>query len=90
MKETLDKLYGFIARLVLMLDEELEEVRSKKNKTALNQQKNITDILDKLVKIIIQLNKISPEDFVQEKYDIASEDLNIILRFMGKYHNEDR
>lgn len=90
MKETLDKLYGFIARLVLMLDEELEEVRSKKNKTALNQQKNITDILNKLVKIIIQLNKISPEDFVQEKYDIASEDLNIILRFMGKYHNEDR
>lgn len=90
MKETLDKLYGFIARLVLMLDEELEEVRSKKNKTALNQQKNITDILDKLVKIIIQLNKISPEDFVQEKYEIASEDWNIILRFMGKYNNEDR
>lgn len=90
MKETLDKLYGFIARLVLMLDEELEEVRSKKNKIALNQQKNITDILDKLVKIIIQLNKINPEDFVQEKYEIASEDLNIILRFMGKYNNEDR
>lgn len=90
MKETLDKLYGFIARLVLMLDEELEEVRSKKNKTVLNQQKNITDILNKLVKIIIQLNKITPEDFIQEKYDIASEDLKIISRFIGKYNNEDR
>jgi hypothetical protein len=32
MKQTLDKLYGFIARLVLMLDEELDELRSKKNK----------------------------------------------------------
>lgn len=90
MKETLDKLYDFIARLVLMLDEELEEVRSKKNKTVLNQQKNITDILNKLVKIIIQLNKITPEDFMQETYDIASEDLKIISRFVGKYNNEDR
>ena len=90
MKQTLDKLYGFIARLVLMLDEELDELRNKKNKKVLNQQKNITDILNKLVKIIIQLNKISPEDFVQEKYDIASEDLKIISRFIGKYNNEDR
>ncbi len=90
MKQTLDKLYGFIARLVLMLDEELDELHSKKNKKVLNQQKNITDILNKLVKIIIQLNKISPEDFVQEKYDIASEDLKIISRFIGKYNNEDR
>ena len=90
MKETLDKLYGFIVRLVLMLDEELDELHSKKNKKVLNQQKNINDILNKLVKIIIQLNKISPEDFVQEKYDIASEDLKIIARFIGKYNNEDR
>lgn len=90
MKQTLDKLYGFIARLVLMLDEELDELRNKKNTTVLNQQKNITDILNKLVKIIIQLNKISPEDFAQEKYDVASEDLKIISRFIGKYNNEDR
>ena len=77
MKQTLDKLYGFIARLVLMLDEELDELRNKKNTTVLNQQKNITDILNKLVKIIIQLNKISPEEFVQEKYDLIYDETKL-------------
>ncbi|MCP5369969.1 MAG: hypothetical protein H6909_04715 [Rickettsiaceae bacterium] len=90
MKQTLDKLYGFIVRLVLMLEEELDELRSKKSKIAINQKKNITDTLNKLVKLIIQLNKISQEDFADEEHNIALEDQDIILRFINKYKDENR
>ena len=41
MKETVNKLYGFIAKLVLMLEDELDELKSNKSKSAINVKKNI-------------------------------------------------
>ena len=57
MKVTINKLYSFTAKLVLMLDEELDELKVSKSKSAVNVKKNITDTLNKLVHLIIQLNK---------------------------------
>ena len=40
MKATVNKLYSFIAKLVLMLDEELDELKVSKSKSAVNVKKN--------------------------------------------------
>lgn len=89
MKITVNKLYGFIARLVSLLEDELDEIGSSKSKNALNVKKNITDTLNKLVSLIIQLNKLSKEDMGGE-YLMSREDKNIIKRFIEKYNSQNK
>jgi len=89
MKNTVNKLYGFIARLVSLLEDELNEISSHKSKTALNIKKNITDTLNKLVALIIQLNKLSKEE-IDEDCIINKEDQDIIKRFVEKYNLQNK
>jgi hypothetical protein len=89
MKNTVNKLYGFIARLVSLLEEELDEIGSSKSKNALNVKKNITDTLNKLVSLIIQLNKLKQEE-MGEECTISKEDNNIIKRFVEKYNLQNK
>lgn len=87
MKSTVDKLYSFIAKLVLLLEEELDELRSSKSKSAVNVKKNITDTLNKLVNLIIQLNKLSKDEVMNQNNVSTIEDQEIIQRFMDRYTN---
>ncbi|MBN8523075.1 MAG: hypothetical protein H6911_02790 [Rickettsiaceae bacterium] len=89
MKITVNKLYGFIAKLVSLLEDELDEIESHKSKNALNIKKNITDTLNKLVVLIIQLNKLSKEE-MDEAYTINKEDQAIIKRFVEKYNLQNK
>jgi|JI8StandDraft_2_1071088.scaffolds.fasta_scaffold66009_2 hypothetical protein len=89
MKITVNKLYGFIAKLVSLLEDELDEIESHKSKNALNIKKNITDTLNKLVGLIIQLNKLSKEE-MDEAYTINKEDQAIIKRFVEKYNLQNK
>ncbi|MBM3467377.1 MAG: hypothetical protein FJX70_06075 [Alphaproteobacteria bacterium] len=89
MKITVNKLYGFIAKLVSLLEDELDEIESHKSKNALNIKKNITDMLNKLVVLIIQLNKLSKEE-MDEAYTINKEDQAIIKRFVEKYNLQNK
>lgn len=88
MKSTINKLYGFIAKLVIMLEDELDELKTSKSKSAVNVKKNITDTLNKLVHLIIQLNKLGKEEVVNNNIDIKKEDKAIIERFISRYKNE--
>jgi len=88
MKETVNKLYSFIAKLVLMLEEELDELNSSKSKSAINVKKNITDTLNKLVNLIIQLNKLSKDEAMNTNIDMTREDKDIIERFINRYKND--
>ena len=89
MKITVNKLYGFIAKLVSLLEDELDQIESHKSKNALNIKKNITDTLNKLVVLIIQLNKLSQEE-MDEAYTINKEDQAIIKRFVEKYNLQNK
>lgn len=89
MKNTVNKLYGFIAKLVLLLECELDELSLNKSKNALNIKKNITDTLNKLVVVITQLNKLNKEE-MDEKYEMSTEDKNIIKRFIEKYNSQNK
>ena len=85
MKSTIDKLYGFIAKLVVMLEDELDELKSSKSKSATNVKKNITDTLNKLVTLIIQLNKLSKDEAINPSNKILVEDQEIIQRFINRH-----
>lgn len=85
MKSTVDKLYGFIAKLVILLEEELDELKTSKSKSAVNVKKNITDTLNKLVTLIIQLNKLSKDKVMCADRTMPREDKEIIERFLSKY-----
>jgi hypothetical protein len=89
MKNTVNKLYGFIAKLVSLLEDELNEISSHKSKNSLNIKKNITDTLNKLVALIIQLNKLSKEE-IDEDCIINKEDQDIIKRFVEKYNLQNK
>ena len=85
MKATVNKLYSFIAKLVSMLEEELDELKVSKSKSAINIKKNITDTLNKLVHLIIQLNKLSKDEAMNNNIDMTQEDKDIIERFINRY-----
>lgn len=85
MKSTVNKLYEFIAKLVLMLEDELDELKSSRSKSAVNVKKNITDTLNKLVTLIIQLNKLSKDSYAHSEESMQVEDQEIINRFLKKY-----
>lgn len=51
MKATVNKLYSFIAKLVLLLEEELDELKLSRSRSAVNVKKNITDKLNKLTPV---------------------------------------
>ena len=55
----------------------------------LNIKKNITDTLNKLVVLIVQLNKLSKEE-MDEAYTINKEDQAIIKRFVEKYNLQNK
>lgn len=85
MKSTVNKLYEFIAKLVVLLEEELDELRSSRSKSAVTVKKNITDTLNKLVTLIIQLNKLSKDASMYSEKIMPMEDQEIINRFLSKY-----
>ena len=82
---TIDRLYKFITTLVTLLEEELEEVKSNSSKSATQEKKHITEMLNKLVSIITQLNKLANDSIVDSQSTMTLEDLEIIERFLKKY-----
>lgn len=80
--------YSFIARIVSLLEDELDELGSKKSKGEIIIKKNITETLNKLVNLIIQLNKLSKNEDVNENTIVKEEDEAIISEFL-QCHSRD-
>ncbi len=84
-KNTITILYSFIARIISLLEEELDELGSKKSSGEIIIKKNITETLNKLVTLIIQLNKLSKDEYLNESKIMKEEDQLIISEFLRKY-----
>lgn len=84
MKTTINKIYEFITKLVILLEEELEELRNGNAKNTIATQKNITDILNKLVNLISQLNKVAKEKRLEVEMKFDKSDKEIINEFIEK------
>lgn len=83
LKPILAKLHSFINDFILLMEEELEELKYEKTKDSLNLKKNIAEILNKLITFLTQLNRISKEE--QEEEVLPEEDKEIINRFLNKH-----
>ena len=84
MKTTINKIYEFITKLVVLLEDELEELRNGSAKNTIATQKNITDILNKLVNLISQINKVAKEKQLEVDMRFDKSDKEILNKFIEK------
>ncbi len=87
MHDTIKKIHKFIAKLILILENNLEDMHLSDKKSTTSAQKNIADILNKLVNLMIQLNKLSKEQKLDIKNIVTESDQEIIERFL-KYRSK--
>lgn len=90
MQDTISKLYGFIARLVVSLEDELDEIQNNRSKSALKLKKSITDSLNKLVSLIIMLGKLRDSELGDAEEGFPEEDAEIINEFLKKYNDKSK
>lgn len=84
--ETITKLYSFIAKIVSLLEIELDELGVIKYKNTVIVNKNITETLNKLVHLIIQLNKLNKDGYLNnEVTNMEEADELIITEYLSKY-----
>ncbi len=69
-----------------MLEEELDELKSNRSKSAMTVKKNITATLAKLITIINQLNRLSKDHTTDAINVLPEDDSEIINTFLEKYH----
>lgn len=84
MKTTINKIHEFITKLVVLLEDELEELKAGSTKNTISTQKNITDILNKLVNLISQLNKVAKEKQLEVEVGFDESDREILNKFIEK------
>lgn len=83
-KDTISTMYSFIARIIALLEDELDALGKEKSKSKIMIKKHITELLNKLVNLIIQLNKLSAEEKLKENLIMAEEDATIIAEFLRR------
>jgi phosphopantothenate synthetase len=86
-KVTINKIYEFITKLVWLLEDEIDELKNGNTKSTLSAQKNITNILNKLVGLISELNKISRETEFELNQEFDESDQEILSRFIERIKN---
>jgi len=89
-KTTINKIYEFITKLVILLEDELEELKVGSAKNTISTQKNITDILNKLVNLISQLNKVAKEKQLEVEVGFDESDRKILNKFIDKIKLETK
>lgn len=85
MKDNVTKLYGFIAKLMHLLENDISFVEDTNSKNSIVVKKNITDILSKLVALLVQLNKISKDQDVNNEDVLETNDQDIINLFLNNH-----
>lgn len=78
-KDSINKLYKFIDKIISQLEDELFSSWSEKLGTSKNHS---VDTLDKLVNLIVKLNKLYDSD--EDNFEMSDEDEKIIQRFLEK------
>ncbi|AAY61323.1 hypothetical protein RFEPED_0382 [Rickettsia felis str. Pedreira] len=84
--DTLNNLYDLIARLIILLEDELVRITLHKNENNIIDTKNVTETLNKLVNLIVQLNKLSNSRISSENSKIDEKDKMIIDNFLENYN----
>lgn len=85
MQENISRLSDLIARLIINIEDEFEQLNLSDQKNKIKLQKIITDSLAKLVELTLKLHKLSKEEG-QDSINIGHDDMQIIENFLQAYN----
>ena len=86
-KNTVSKLYSFISKMMILVEQDLDDPNVMDGDDACVTKKNMTNIFEKLVSLVMQLNRVSKDEQMHLSDALPEEDMQIIERFMEKYKN---
>ena len=84
-KTTVSKLYNFISKMMVLIEQDLDDPDVMGGDDACLTKKNMTNIFEKLVSLVMQLNRLSKDEQMHLNDVLPEEDMKIIERFMEKY-----
>jgi hypothetical protein len=83
MNETIVKLYNSIAKLISLLEYEIEMLLNNSN-NKMSDKKQITQLMQQVINLTLQLNKLN-HDLKIENNNNDDEDIAIIDSFINKH-----
>jgi hypothetical protein len=89
-KNMVSQLHGFISKMMLLLEDDLNKNDFGDIDQSSSVKKNITSLMQKLVALVLQLNKLSKDESLYAEETLLSEDLKIIERFIQKYKSDKK
>lgn len=84
-KNTVSKLYSFISKMMILVEQDLEDPNIMNGDEACLAKKNMTNIFEKLISLVMQLNRLSKDEQLYLNDTLPEEDMQIIERFMARY-----
>lgn len=84
-KTTISKLYNFISKMMMLVEQDLYDPNLMNRDDACIAKKNMTSVFEKLVSLVMQLNRLSKDEQMYINDVLPEEDIKIIERFMEKY-----
>lgn len=85
LKDHVSKLYELLSKIMILLECEIDLLESCDDKSSINIKKSITDSLNKLVYLLVQLNKLSKAEKLDYNESASSNDQEIIDHFVEQY-----
>lgn len=86
MNSHLTRLYKVTYYIIDLFEKELSNIAD--SNSVISSSKYITDVLTKLINIILHLQKLKRDGTEQECNNIKDDDYQIIKRFIDKYDNK--
>lgn len=81
-KDTISKLYNFISKIVILLENDLNQLGVNYSQDTVKIKKNMIETLYKLVNLITKLNKLYKEDYLTNENNLQEDDILIIKKFL--------
>lgn len=85
LKDHVSKLYELLSKIMVLLECEIDLLESCDDKSSIDIKKSITDSLNKLVNLLVQLNKLSKAENLDTCRSINMNDQEIIDHFVEEY-----
>ncbi len=88
LKTTISKLYNFISKMMILVEQDLDDPNIMDGDVSCIAKKNMTNIFEKLVSLVMQMNRLSKDEQLHINDVLPEEDMKIIERFMEKYSRQ--
>ena len=89
LNSNVQSLYEFIKHMIDSLKDEILKTNQEGFEMEIQEKKNITIIIEKMINMIVKLNKLSKDENLNPIEHVLEKDLEIIENFVQKYKNKE-